>query len=83
MASGMGLVVSDRVLGIGKMVEDTKNGFSCEPTTRAFLDRIERYIKQPELFKVHAEINRPLVEPLCARGTANFFYKTVDERLGI
>lgn len=81
MASGMGLVVSDRVLGIGKMVVDTENGFSCEPTTEAFLERIERYIRQPELFTVHAEINRPLVEPLSAQGTAKFFSRILHERL--
>lgn len=80
MASGMGLVVSDRVLGIGKMVADSENGFSCEPTTEAFVDRIERYILQPELLKVHAAINRPLVEPLSAKGTANFFHHTLSQR---
>lgn len=83
MASGMGVVVSNRVLGIGKMVEDGKNGFNCEPTTEAFLNRIERYIQQPEMFRVHAEINRPLVEPLSARGTAKFFSKILHERLGV
>lgn len=83
MASGMGVVVSDRVLGIGKMVEDKKNGFRCEPSTEAFLNRIEHYIQQPELFRMHAEINRPLVEPLSARGTAIFFYETVTKRFGL
>jgi glycosyltransferase involved in cell wall biosynthesis len=82
MASGMGLVVSDRVLGIGKMVADAENGFRCEPTTEAFLDRIERYIRQPNLLKAHAEINRPLVEPLSARGTAKDFFGILQERLG-
>lgn len=80
MASGMGLVVSDRVLGIGKMIKDGVNGFSCEPTTEAFMGRIERYILEPELFKVHAEHNRPLVEPLSARGTARFFSEMLCER---
>lgn len=83
MASGMGVAVSNRVLGIGKLVEDEKNGFNCEPTTEAFLKRIERYVDQPELFRVHADINRPLVEPLSARGTAKFFATTLHERLGI
>ncbi|MHB0866210.1 MAG: glycosyltransferase [Thermoleophilia bacterium] len=83
MASGMGVVVSDRVLGIGKMVKDGKNGFNCEPTTEAFLNRIEHYIQQRELFRAHAEINRPLVEPLSARGTAKFFAKILHERLEI
>lgn len=83
MASGMGLVVSDRVLGIGKMVVEAENGFRCEPTTDAFVDRIERYILQPELLKVHAAINRPMVEPLSAIGTAKFFFEILQQRLGI
>ena len=83
MASGMGVVVSDRVLGIGRMIEDGVNGFNCEPTNAAFLNRIERFIQQPELFEAHAELNRPLVEPLSAKGTANHFAKILDERLGI
>ena len=83
MASGMGVIVSDRVLGIGKMVQDGKNGFNCEPTNEAFLDRIERYIQQPELFKIHSEINRPLVEPLSARGTARFYFNIITRKLDI
>lgn len=81
MASGMGVVVSDRVLGIGKMVQDGYNGFNCEPTTEAFVNRIERYISQPELFERHATINRPVVEPLGAKGTANFFSELVTQKL--
>ena len=82
MASGMGVVISDRVLGIGKMIEDGRNGFNCEPCVEAFLDRIERYIREPELFRVHAEINRPLVEPFSAKGTARFFSDILNERFG-
>lgn len=82
MASGMGVIVSDRVLGIGKMVQDGYNGFSCEPSTEAFLNRIERYHQNPELFRVYAEINRPMVKPLSAQGTAEFFAKILHDRLG-
>lgn len=82
MASGMGIVVSNRVLGIGKMVEDKVNGFNCEPTTEAFLNRIERYICDPTLFRKHAERNRPSVEPLSARGTSKFFSEIINEKLG-
>ena len=83
MASGMGVVVSDKVLGIGKLIEDEKNGYNCEPTIEAFLNRIERYIEQPELFNKHAQINRSLVEPLSAKGTARFFSELLQKKLGI
>ena len=83
MASGMGVVVSNKVLGIGKMVQDGSNGFYCEPTSEEFLNRIERYIEQPALLKIHAEINRRLVKPLSARGTAKFFSNILHEKMGI
>ncbi len=78
MASGMGLVISEEVLGIGKLIIDGQNGFRCPPTVDAFVERIERYIADPELFEVHAAINRPLVQPLSAQGTAKFFHETVS-----
>lgn len=81
MASGMGLVVSDRVLGMGKLLESGKNCFICEPTIAAFVKAIEQYIRNPELFRVHAEINRPLVLPLSAPGTATVLAEILNERL--
>ena len=83
MASGMGIVVSNQVLGIGKIVQDGENGFNCEPTTESFVNRIERYIQQPDLLKIHAETNRPIVEPFSAAGTAKFFAGLLGERLGM
>lgn len=77
MASGMGIVISDEVLGIGKLITDGRNGFRCPPTVDAFVERIERYIADPGLIQVHAVINRPLVQPLSAEGTARFFHETV------
>jgi hypothetical protein len=80
MAAGMGVVVTDRVLGIDKMVEDACNGFNCGGTTEAFVNRVERYISQPELFERHASINRPLIEPLGAKGTAKFFAEILSTK---
>ena len=83
MASGMGVVVSDRVMGLGGLMEDGRNGFICEPSTDAFVDRIERYIAHPTLFQTHAALNRPLSEPFSAHGTAKSFAETLHARLGI
>jgi glycosyltransferase involved in cell wall biosynthesis len=83
MASGMGVVISNRVLGIGKIIEDGKNGFNCEPTVEAFLDRIERYIDDPALFKTHAALNRLIAEPLSTKGTASFFANILKQNLGV
>lgn len=83
MASGMGIVISDQVLGIGKMIEDGRNGFNCPPTTTDFVDRIERYIRNPALLKEHAALNRRLVVPLGTKGTAEFFWRTVCDRFAL
>lgn len=83
MASGMGLVVSNRVLGVGRMVQDGMNGFNCDPTKEAFEERVERYIGDPGLLKDHAAINRPLVEPFSAKGTAAHFAEIVRHALGV
>jgi glycosyltransferase involved in cell wall biosynthesis len=80
MASGMGLVISDKVLGVGKLVRDGLNGFNCPPDTKSFVAAIERYIADPELFSRHAEINRKIAEPFSARGTARFFHDLLVSR---
>lgn len=82
MASGMGIVISNQVLGIGRLIEEGVNGYSCAPDREAFVDRIERYIRDPGLFARHASINRPLVRPLSADGTAHFFAEKVRDRFG-
>ncbi|MDD2768306.1 MAG: glycosyltransferase [Methylococcus sp.] len=83
MASGMGIVISNQVLGTGKLIEDGVNGFSCAPNREAFVDRIERYINAPGLFERHASINRALVQPLSVEGTARFFAEIVCDRFGV
>ena len=83
MASGMGLVLSDRILGVGKLVRDGVNGFNCPHDFNSILCRVNNYIDHPELLKGHARLNRPLVEPHSAGGTAAFFAKIIKERLGV
>ncbi|MGX1100441.1 glycosyltransferase family 4 protein [Amorphus sp. MBR-141] len=83
MASGMGIVISNRVLGIGKLIEDGVNGFNCDPTTEAFVERLERYIADPSLFERHAALNRAIVAPLGAAGTARLYSDLFREHLAI
>jgi len=83
MASGMGLIISDQVLGIGKLIEDGRNGFNCAPTTEDFVDRVESYIREPGLLPTHAGINRALAMPFSACGTAQLFAGILQERLGL
>ena len=80
MASGMGVVVSNRVLGVGKFISDGDNGFNCEPTSNEFMKRIRQYITNPNLFEKHRIINREIVRPLSTSGTAEHFYSLLESR---
>lgn len=81
MASGMGIVISDRVLGLGKLIEDGVNGFNCEPEAGAFLDRIERYYSHPALFQTHSAINRVKGRRYTPEGTAAHLFELISSRL--
>jgi glycosyltransferase involved in cell wall biosynthesis len=83
MASGMGIVVSDRVLGMDQIIEDETNCFKCEPKTEEFLYRIERYIKNPQLFKIHANLNRIKVKPFSMEETAKDFAAITIKKLNL
>lgn len=82
MASGMGIVVSNRVLGVGTLIVDGENGFRCEPTVSEFLERLERYIANPELLRRHGTLNRDLVQPLGVHGTALFLAASLKNAFG-
>lgn len=82
MASGMGIVISDKVLGIGNYISDGVNGFRCEPTIDAFVSRIDKFIENPELLKVYAQLNREAAYPLSIAGTANDFIKFLNSKFG-
>jgi len=81
MASGMGIVISDKILGIGKLIKNDYNGFNCEPETANFIDSILKYTSDPQLFEIHAEINRKIAYPYSAEGVANIFHDLLQERL--
>lgn len=81
MASGMGIVISDRVLGLGKLIVDGVNGFNCKPEVGEFVERVERYFSQPSLFEKHAVINREKALPYTPEGTATHFHEVVCKRV--
>lgn len=73
MASGMGVIISNKVLGVGHLIEDGVNGYNCNPDVESFVDRVENYINNPDVFKIHQNINREIVRPLGEAGTAAFY----------
>ncbi|MBN2573102.1 MAG: glycosyltransferase family 4 protein [Deltaproteobacteria bacterium] len=82
MASGMGMVVSDRIQGFGQLIREGHNGFSRPPEVEAMADGIERYLAEPTLYSAHAAINRELVRPYTLAETARLFRDVVESVVG-
>lgn len=82
MASGMGVVVSNKVMGMGDYLIDGKTGFVCDPDVSQFVTSINRYISNPALFGSFSEFARDLVRPLGAEGTARFYRDLLSEKFG-
>ncbi len=79
MASGMGIVISDKVLGNDLyQIRDGGNGFVRAPNRNAFLDAVQNYIDNPDLLKEHARINREIVWPLGPTGTAEHYFNLIQ-----
>ncbi|CAA6807624.1 MAG: Group 1 glycosyl transferase [uncultured Sulfurovum sp.] len=79
MASGMGIIISNKINGHSNTLSHKKNCFIIEPDKDEFIGAIEAYIAQPELFKIHARMNKKLMEPLSVEGTAKFLYESLKE----
>ncbi|HFU75770.1 MAG TPA: glycosyltransferase [Arcobacter sp.] len=79
MASGMGIVISTKINGHSNTLTHNKNCFIVEPNKESFIDAVEQYISNPELFKSHAEINKKMMDPLSVKGTAKFLYDSLKE----
>lgn len=73
MASGMGIVISDQVLGNGREVVNGENGFNVSLDEDLMAEKIIEYIETPALFHQHAAHNRLLVKPLGLAGTAALY----------
>ncbi len=53
-ASGMGLVVSQNVMGNGALIEDGVNGYRCEAAAESLANKMTNYAVQPRRISEHA-----------------------------
>jgi glycosyltransferase involved in cell wall biosynthesis len=81
MASGMGMVLSNRIQGFGQLVTEGRNGFSRDPEPVGMADAIERYLAEPSLYGTHAAMNRKLVRPYSIEETAKLFRDVIEDVL--
>lgn len=78
MASGMGVVISDKVLGVGKLIRNGKNGYRVSPDQKAFVTAVRALIDNPELAQEWAQANREEVRHLGAEGTAALYARQLE-----
>lgn len=79
MASGMGIVVSNKILGPGiDHITHGQNGFICNPGVEDFVSAIDVYNQQPDLLKVHGEINKAIARRYSIAETAILWDKLLS-----
>lgn len=77
MASGMGIVISQNVMGVGNLIADGSNGFKPELEVDCFMNSINQYIQKPNLFIEHAKINKDIAYPYSTSGVSIHFQETL------
>jgi glycosyltransferase involved in cell wall biosynthesis len=73
MASGMGVVISDKVLGVGKLIRNGENGYRIPPDKKAFVTAVRALLDNPRRTQRWAQANREEVRYLGAAGTAALY----------
>ena len=75
MASGMGIIISNRIIGIGASdIVNNKNGFLCNPNREEFVAAIENYFHDETLLQKHGQINKTISEKYSMAATAAMWY---------
>jgi len=81
MASGMGVIVSEGVLGNGAAVGNGINGFRLPLDRAAWVDAIHQYATQPGLLESHGARGKERVRDLGMDGTAALFHQLISALL--
>ncbi len=79
MASGMGIVISNKILGTGNLITDHYNGFKRSPVKDDFIDAIDCLLQSPQLINEYAQINRKMVQPFSVNATAQLYSKLIEK----
>lgn len=82
LVSGMGCVVSDRILGDSAQTQKEWGlGFVIPLDNQQFVEKICWYIEHPEVFAESARKSREAFYSRGMSGTADLYKKIFDERL--
>lgn len=72
-ASGMGVVISNKINNIDKHSVHGENCFICDLQVDEFVDSVKNYIENPELLISHGKLSRKLVEYRKNENTAKMY----------
>ena len=78
MASGMGIVISNNILGTGKYITNGVNGFALSLDCDLHAEAVLQYITNNLLFAEHAVINRSIANTFTMSVLAKKYYLSVD-----
>ena len=78
-ASGMGVVISNKINHIEQHSFNNKNCFICELKVEEFVDAISHYIEDPQLLINHGLLSRETVEFRKNTHTAKLYFETLKE----
>ena len=78
-ASGMGIVISNRINHIKRHFLDGSNCFICDLKVDDFVNAIKKYIDEPELLIKHGELSRKMVENRKNSNTAKIYYELLKK----
>ncbi len=81
MASGMGIIISDKILGINDFLKNEYNCFICDLKKENYLIAIKKYIENPQLFTQHGKINKIVASKYSIESTAELYNKIILEIL--
>jgi glycosyltransferase involved in cell wall biosynthesis len=81
MASGMGIVINENVLGVGKLIVNGVNGFVCGNNDDEYIYSIECYLKNFRLVNEHGELNKMKVRDFSIESTAKLYFNQLSKLL--
>lgn len=78
-ASGMGIVVSNRINNIEDHSVNGKNCFICDLNVDEFVEAVSKYIDTPELLLTHGVLSREMVESRKNSNIARLYYNLIKD----
>jgi glycosyltransferase involved in cell wall biosynthesis len=79
MASGMGIVISNKIFGSGNYITNDFNGYVCNITKLEFINAIKKYFDNPKLLSEHGAINKKYAQKYSIKETAILYYNIINK----